>query len=151
MNPPCGHCDNCLRLQADRLVRKTNVKSDAIGMVEVVEIVVNKLHENGKITSPKDIIQVYCQLKCDNEELTSLTTYGEKTLKQGRSVRTKADAWHLLDWLIIRGIVKVMINLYRPNPNGNTLQTNIHIIGVIEGANAIITAESWEMWLRFRK
>ncbi|CAI2185570.1 15082_t:CDS:2 [Funneliformis geosporum] len=68
-------------------------------MVEVVDEVMNKLNENGKTTSPKDIIQVYCQLKCDNEELTSLKIYQEKRKK---IIRIKANAQHLLDWLIIR-------------------------------------------------
>src|SRR5437588_2672540 len=50
LNPPCGYCDNCLQVRAEP-VRKTDVKADAIRMVEVVEEVVNKLHENGKISS----------------------------------------------------------------------------------------------------
>jgi len=144
LSPPCAHCDNCLRVQAE-LVHEVDVKTDAIKMVEVVEEIINKLRESGKLISPKDIIQVYCQLKCDNEELTSLNIYRETRKK---IVRTKADAQHLLDWLIIRGMVKIMINLYRPNPNGNTLQTNIHIVGVIEGVTAIVMEKNWKMWLR---
>ena len=97
---------------------------------------VSKLNENGKITSPKDIIQVYCQLKCDHEELTLLSTYNDKTFKQERLIKTKAEALHLLDWLIICKTVKIMVNLYRPNSNGSTLQTNLYILGVIEGATA---------------
>lgn len=147
LSPPCAQCDNCLRVQAE-LVHKVDVKTDAVKMVEVVEEVINKLHESGKLTSPKDIIQVYCQLKCDNEELTSLKIYRETRKK---FVRTKADAQHLLDWLIIRGMVKIMINLYRPNPNGNTLQTNVHIVGVVEGVTAIVMEKNWEMWLRYSR
>ncbi|CAB5190693.1 unnamed protein product [Rhizophagus irregularis] len=143
LSPPCAHCDNCLRVQAE-LVHEVDVKTDAIKMVEVVEEIINKLRESGKLISPKDIIQVYCQLKCDNEELTSLNIYRKIRKK---IVRTKADAQHLLDWLIIRGMVKIMINLYRPNPNGNTLQTNIHIVGVIEGVTAIVMEKNWKMWL----
>ena len=147
LNPPCERCDNCLRVQAEP-VHKINVRSDAIKMVEVVEEVINKLNEHGKITSPKDILQVYCQLKCDKEELTSLKIYQEKREKL---IRTKADAQHLLDWLIIHKMVKVMINLYRPNPNGNTLQMNIHIIGIVEGVTALIAEENCELWLRSRR
>ena len=77
INPPCGRCDNCTRVQAES-VRKINVESDTIRMVEVVKEVMNKLHETGKIISPKDIIQVYYHLKCDNEELTSMKIYNEK-------------------------------------------------------------------------
>lgn len=103
------------------------------------------MNENGKITSPKDIIQVYCQFKCDHEELTSLSIYNDKTFKQERRlIKTKAEALHLFDLLIICKIVKVMINLYRPNSNGSTLQTNLHILGVIEGATAVIMQENWE-------
>jgi hypothetical protein len=40
------------------------------------------------------------------------------------------------------------VNLYRPNPNGKTFQTNIHIIGVIEGVTAIVMEKNWEIWLR---
>ncbi|UZO26693.1 uncharacterized protein OCT59_018907 [Rhizophagus irregularis] len=76
LSPPCAHCDNCLRVQAE-LVHEVDVKTDAIKMVEVVEEIINKLRESGKLISPKDIIQVYCQLKCDNEELTSLNIYRE--------------------------------------------------------------------------
>ncbi|CAG8623577.1 13787_t:CDS:2 [Funneliformis caledonium] len=61
-------------------VRKINVKSDTIRIVEV-----------------------YCHLKCDNEELISIKIYNEK---QEKYIRIKADAQHLLDWLIIRGVVK---------------------------------------------
>ncbi|CAJ0759441.1 6998_t:CDS:2, partial [Entrophospora sp. SA101] len=113
-------------------VSKVNLMSDVLKMVEVSEEVVNKLNENGKIATPKNIIQVYCQLKCDHEELTLLNTYKDKTFKQERLIKTKAEALHLLDLLIIRKIVKVMINLYRPNSNGSILQTNLHIFGVVE-------------------
>ena len=147
LNPPCGHCNNCLRVQNES-VHRVDVKSDAIRMIEVVEEVMNKLHESNKITTPKDVVQVYCNLKCDNEELTSLKIYGEK---QKKLVQTKADALHLLDLLIIREMVKVMINLYRPNPNGNVLQTNIHIVGIVEGGSALIMVENWEIYLRSRK
>ena len=147
LNPSYKHCDNCLRIQVE-LVHEVDLKTDAIKMVEVVEEIINKLRKSGKLTLPKDIIQVYCQLKCDNEELTSLNIYREIRKK---IVRTKADAQHLLDWLIIRGMVKIMINLYRPNPNGNTLQTNIHIVGVIEGVTAIVMEKNWKMWLRYSR
>ncbi|RGB39402.1 hypothetical protein C1646_754552 [Rhizophagus diaphanus] len=56
--------------------------TDAAKMVEVVEEVINNLHESGKLTSPKDIMQVYCQI-------TSLKIYRETRKK---FVRTKADA-----------------------------------------------------------
>ncbi|CAJ0636414.1 2898_t:CDS:10, partial [Entrophospora sp. SA101] len=108
-------------------VDEVNLMSDVLKMVEVSEEVVNKLNKNGKIATPKNIIQVYCQLKCDHEELTLLNTYKDKTFKQERLIKTKAEALHLLDLLIIRKIVKVMINLYRPNSNGSILQTNLHI------------------------
>ncbi|CAJ0746409.1 7566_t:CDS:2, partial [Entrophospora sp. SA101] len=87
-------------------VSKVNLMSDVLKMVEVSEEVVNKLNKNGKIATPKDIIQVYCQLKCDHEELTLLNTYKDKTFKQERLIKTKAEALHLLDLLIIRKIVK---------------------------------------------
>lgn len=150
LNPPCGNCDNCLRVQA-KPVSKVNLMSDVLKMVEVSEEVVSKLNENGKITSPKDIIQVYCQLKCDHEELTLLNTYKDKTFKQERLIKTKAEALHLLDLLIIRKIVKVMINLYRPNSNGSILQTNLHIFGVVEGATAMIMQENWEKLFNSRQ
>ncbi|CAB4399592.1 unnamed protein product [Rhizophagus irregularis] len=116
LSPPCAHCDNCLRVQAE-LVHEVDVKTDAIKM-------------------------------CDNEELTSLNIYRETRKK---IVRTKADAQHLLDWLIIRGMVKILINLYRPNPNGNMLQTNIHIVGVIEGVTAIVMEKNWKIWLCYSR
>ncbi|CAG8672689.1 3705_t:CDS:2, partial [Funneliformis caledonium] len=59
------------------LMRKINVESDTIRMVEVVKEVINKLHKTGKIISPKDIIQVYCHLKCDNEKLILMKIYNE--------------------------------------------------------------------------
>ncbi|CAJ0837776.1 13542_t:CDS:2, partial [Entrophospora sp. SA101] len=132
-------------------VSKVNLMSDVLKMVEVSEEVVNKLNKNGKIATPKDIIQVYCQLKCDHEELTLLNTYKDKTFKQERLIKTKAEALHLLDLLIIRKIVKVMINLYRPNSNGSILQTNLHIFGVIEGATAMIMQENWEKLFNSRQ
>ncbi|CAJ0762695.1 10462_t:CDS:2 [Entrophospora sp. SA101] len=90
-------------------VSKVNLMSDVLKMVEVSEEVVNKLNENGKIATPKNIIQVYCQLKCDHEELTLLNTYKDKTFKQERLIKTKAEALHLLDLLIIRKIVKTKL------------------------------------------
>ncbi|CAB5204057.1 hypothetical protein RhiirA5_418559 [Rhizophagus irregularis] len=141
LSPPYTHCDNCLRVQAE-LAHKVDVRTDTIKMVEVIKKVINKLNENGKLTTQKDIIQVYCQLKYDNEELTSLKIYYETRKK---FVQIKIYAQHLLDWLIVRGVVKVKINLYWPNPNGNTLQTNIHIFGVVEGVNAIVMKKNWEM------
>ena len=134
LSPLCGNCDNCLRVQA-KPVSKVNLMSDVLKMVEVIEEMVSKLNENSKITSPKDIIQVYCQLKCDHEELT-LSIYSDKTFKQERLIKAKAEALHLLDWLIICKMVKIMVNLYKPNSNGSTLQTNLYILGVIEGATA---------------
>ncbi|CAB5185143.1 unnamed protein product [Rhizophagus irregularis] len=88
LSPLYAHYDNCLYVQAE-LVHEIDVKTDAIKMVEVVEEIINKLHESEKLISPKDIIQIYCQLKCDNEELISLNIY-YKTQK--KIVCTKADA-----------------------------------------------------------
>ncbi|RGB37507.1 hypothetical protein C1646_756847 [Rhizophagus diaphanus] len=35
-----------------------------------------------------------------------------------------------------------------PNPNGNTLQTNIHIFCVVEDVTAIVIEKNWKIWLR---
>ncbi|CAG8604950.1 17435_t:CDS:2 [Rhizophagus irregularis] len=61
LSPLYAHYDNCLYVQAE-LVHEIDVKTDAIKMVEVVEEIINKLHESEKLISPKDIIQIYCQL-----------------------------------------------------------------------------------------
>ncbi|CAG8643193.1 9168_t:CDS:10, partial [Ambispora gerdemannii] len=95
-------------------VQETDVESNALKMVETVEKVL------------------------DHEELASLEIYSDENLKHGKLVRTKADALHLLDWLIVCGVIKVMIDLYRPNSNRNAVQTNIHILGAVEGATAMI-------------
>lgn len=125
----CKKRDNCIRFARDK-PSLYDISSNVLRMLEV-GAVVDFLKRKQKDTTRDDIIGVFCQANNKNikekglSELTIYKTTNNKTIKR------QNDALHLLDQLIINGLVLSDIVL-RKLPNLSNFHGYIAIIGLKE-------------------
>jgi hypothetical protein len=143
----CNKCDNCLCRLKDNPVL-CDISVDVQKMLEVVESVTNFLNNQQKRASRQDIMYVFCQAKnrvVKEKNLTELQIYKNNW---PRKIRKQDDALHLLDWLIIEGLVVSDIILQKSNPSLSNLVCNLIICGVKDGAIIEAQSKEWNYLLK---
>ena len=143
----CNKCDNCLRYLKDNPIL-CDINVDVYKMLEVVESVTNFLNNQQKEASRQDIMYIFCQAKnkvVNEKNLSELQIYKDNW---PRKIKKQDDALHLLDWLIIEGLVVCDIILQKPNPNFSNLVCNLIICGLKDGAIVDAQSREWKYLLK---
>ena len=137
----CNLCDNCLRRASDNPVW-VDIRTDVKKMLEIIKIITS---EKQQITR-NNVVDVFhqSQAKDVKNKFGELPVYLEKF---SRKLKTKEDAFLLLDDLVLYDLVEEDIILTR-SPTAQTFTCSIFIIGIADGAIAKANAEVWRYLIR---
>ena len=144
--PLCKICDNCIRHAKEKPILY-DISIDVVRMIKVVDAVINHLKRKEKEATRDDIINVFCQARNKNVNEKGFSELEIYKLTYNRVVKRQQDAFHLLDRLIIDGLVLSDIVLYK-SPNLSNFHCNIVIIGLKESAISEATSKKWEILLK---
>ena len=137
----CGICDNCYRRAADNSIW-VDIRTDVAKILEIVKIITS---ERQQITR-NDVVDVFrqSQAKSVKNKFGKLPIYLEKFL---RILKTKEDAFLLLDDLVLRDLVEEDIVLTR-SPTAQTFTCSIFIVSVANRAIAKASMEDWRYLIK---
>ncbi|CAJ0640513.1 11937_t:CDS:2 [Entrophospora sp. SA101] len=144
--PSCKKCDNCIRFAKDK-PSLYDISSDVLRMLEVVDAVVDFLKRKQKDNTRDDIIGVFCQANNKNIKEKGLSELMIYKTTNNKTIKRQNDALHLLDQLIINGLVLSDIVL-RKLPNLSNFHCYIAIIGLKEDSIAEAMSKKWQTLLK---
>jgi hypothetical protein len=136
----CTVCDNCIRRAADNPVY-VDVRSDMQKMLEIIDVI-TKMEQS---ITRNNIVDVFrqSQIKDVKNKFGHLAIYQEKFT---RKLKTKDDAFLLLDDLILRKIVEEDIILNKSSTG--TYTCSVFIFGLAENAFEKANMESWNYLIK---
>ncbi|CAB4422451.1 unnamed protein product [Rhizophagus irregularis] len=139
----CNICDNCIRRATDNPVY-IDAQSDALKMLEVINVI-TKMEQQQQITR-NNVVDVFrqSQAKDVKSRFGHLAVYQEKFT---RKLKTKEDAFLLLDDLVLRKIVEEDIILNRTSA-GQNYTCSIFVLGLVEDALAKVSIENWKYLIK---
>ena len=147
--PRCTKCDCCKNYLKDR-PKSENVKNDIIHLLKVIIAVTEFLGIKNQPTLPIDIIHVFAKANNNNikeKQLSSLPIYKQD---YNKTLWRFEDISRLLDSLIIKGLVKVCIDLKKVNTSTSSTQLSCKVIieGITENAIEIAQNRCWSFLLK---
>ncbi|CAB5366473.1 unnamed protein product [Rhizophagus irregularis] len=139
----CNICDNCIRRATDNPVY-IDAQSDALKMLEVINVI-TKMEQQQQITR-NNVVDVFrqSQAKDVKSRFGHLAVYQEKFT---RKLKTKEDAFLLLDDLVLRKIVEEDIILNRTS-TGQNYTCSIFVLDLVEDALAKVSIENWKYLIK---
>ena len=137
----CNVCDNCLRRASDNPAW-VDIRTDVEKILEIIKIITS---ERQQITR-NNVVDVFrqSQAKDVKNKFGELPIYLEKF---SRKLKSKEDAFLLLDDLVLRNLVEEDIILTR-SPTAQTFTCSIFIIGITDKAIAKANTEVWQYLIR---
>ncbi|RHZ59174.1 hypothetical protein Glove_365g52 [Diversispora epigaea] len=139
----CQICDNCIRRIVDNPIY-VDIQSDMKKMLEVIDKITKTEYQITK----NNIIDVFrqSQAKDIKDKFGSLKIYQEKF---ARKLKTKEEAFLLLDDLILRKLVEEDIILNRSS-TGQTYSCSIFIFGIVENALEKANGQNWNYFIKIK-
>ena len=132
----CTVCDNCIRRMTDNPIYM-DIRSDVQKMLEVIDAITKTEQQINR----NQVIDVFrqSQAKDIKNHFGHLAVYQEKFT---RKLKTKEDAFLLLDDLVLRKIVEEDIILNK-SPTSQIYTCSIFISGLVENAFIKANMECW--------
>ncbi|PKY33061.1 hypothetical protein RhiirB3_451690 [Rhizophagus irregularis] len=121
-----------------------DAQSDALKMLEVINVI-TKMEQQQQITR-NNVVDVFrqSQAKDVKSRFGHLAVYQEKFT---RKLKTKEDAFLLLDDLVLRKIVEEDIILNRTS-TGQNYTCSIFVLDLVEDALAKVSIENWKYLIK---
>ena len=148
--PICNRCDNCLKRQHDNVIL-VDLKNEVLIMINIVKILLisTSTGESKNKVSADDVVDVFMGGNNKNIRANSLNTIDEFGRGKKTNIKTRDIAFHLLDKIILNGLVKRRI-IVKHRGEGLTGFTHseelVNVVNEQEAAD-IINNHNWELYL----